>query len=121
MIWDLLLIFGILMLVNGVFMFKQMVATDKIYNKLRNEGRVVVGNNRFLVFATTYTVAFVLDKNEKIVNAVKISGILPFQKVKVESLPYVNQDIKRLKINNDKVDYSTQKTITSMLRKNNYL
>lgn len=120
MVWDILLIFGVLMIVNGFFMYKQAVATDKIYTDLRRKGEMIVGQKRIFVFAVPYVVAFAIDKNECVAEALKISGILPFQRVKVVSLPYVGQKIRKLKIQDDKVDWGTQAVIQGMMKKYRY-
>ena len=117
---NLLLVFGILMTINGVILFKQALATSKIYSELRKKGRLIFGNRRSLLVLVTYVVAFAVDKNEKVVEAVKISGIMPFQNVKTETLPYKGQSIKRMKVVNEKVDYDTQRTVAAMLKKHNY-
>ena len=116
-IWDILLIFGIIIIINSFFLYKQTKTTSEIYSELRSKGEMIVGQKRFFIFIITYYVAFAIDKNGKVVDAIKISGVLPFQKVKIENLPYKRQNLRKLKVDDPKVDFDTQVIVRGMLKK----
>ncbi len=88
MIINILLFLGIIMIINGVFSYKQMKVTSDICIELRKKGDLVIGQKRFLLLFVSNIVIFAIDETHVIKDAVRIAGMLPFQHVKKIALPY---------------------------------
>lgn len=117
---NLLFIFGILMMLNGIFLYKQTKESDQIYSQLRKKGKLITSEKRTFIFAVTFIMAFAVDENGRIVDAVKISGLLPFQQVKVKRLPYCGQNIHSIDFDKQVLSRSEKQAIKIMAAKNGY-
>ena len=110
MITNFLLVFGIVMIISGLFSYKQMKVTAGVYELL-------VGEKRFLAIFISGVVALSVDGSGKIRDAVKISGMLPFRRVKKTSLPYTGKKITALDTFRESVDKDTARIVSGMVRR----
>lgn len=116
--WDLLIIFGVLMFINGIFLYKQTLETYNLYNKYRKMGDLIIGNIKKFIFITNAITVLVVDSKGCILESFMINGILPFQRIKIISLPYINYNINFInKIEDKSVDYLIKKTIIYSINK----
>lgn len=117
MITNFLLVFGIVMIISGLFSYKQMKVTAGVYDDMRRKGELLVGEKRFLAIFISGVVALSVDGSGKIRDAVKISGMLPFRRVKKTPLPYTGKKITALDDFRDGVDKDTARIVSSMVRR----
>lgn len=112
-----LFVFGIVMLISSVFTYKQVKVTTGIYRKLKDQGTLLIGEKRLLIFFIREIVAFAVGKDGKIKESVKVSKLLPFQRVKEESLPYKGEKFKYFDPARGGVNTSTVNVVNGMKRK----
>jgi DNA-binding transcriptional regulator of glucitol operon len=117
MITRILLVFGIVMMVSGIFSWNQMKVTVDVYDRMKKKGKLIIGEKRFLALFISDVVALALDEKGIIKDAAKVSGMLPFRKVTVNPLPYVGNKFATLKPRQGDVDGKTAKIVGNMLRR----
>ncbi len=118
MVTNFLLVFGIIMMISGVFSYKQLKVTSDVYSDMKKKGTLLIGEKRFCIFFISEVVAFSIGADGRIKSAVKISGMLPFRKVKEYELPdYIGKKFRSMDPYQRGVDSATAKIVTRMIKR----